>query len=69
MATVTDITSRSGPLLTAEQVAAALRVAPTTVRRWGRQGKIPAIRTCDSCGVIKYRETDMLALFTDWDPS
>lgn len=31
-------------LLTAEEVAAALKVHPETVRRWARDGRIPSIQ-------------------------
>jgi predicted site-specific integrase-resolvase len=46
---------RSTELLTADELAGRLRVQPTTVRVWSRQGKIPTVRL--SAKVVRF----------DWD--
>lgn len=49
-------------LLTRVEAAAVLRVHPTTLRRWRRQGKLPVVRLSD--GTIRYRQSDLDALVT-----
>ena len=41
-----------GELLTAEELAVRLQVRPSTVRLWGRQGRIPVTRL--SKKVLRY---------------
>jgi len=47
-------------LLTVREVAELLRVSPLTVKRWGKQGKLPAIRI-NSRGDRRYRKEAVLA--------
>jgi len=47
-------------LLTRDEVAEIFRVAPVTLAKWGRQGKLK--RTALSRRVIVYRREDVLAL-------
>jgi excisionase family DNA binding protein len=47
-------------LLTAQQVAERLSVHVESVRRWTRQGDLPAIRL--PSGRYRYREDDVAAL-------
>ncbi len=42
-------------LLTIREVADILRVSPLTVKRWGKKGKLPAIRI-NSRGDRRYRK-------------
>lgn len=42
-------------LLTIREVADILRVSPLTVKRWGKRGKLPAIRI-NSRGDRRYRK-------------
>lgn len=49
-------------LLTRAEVARLLHVDPTTVTRWARDGKLPAIRL--PSGHRRYRQVDVLALYT-----
>lgn len=51
-------------LLTPGQVAKLLQVAPQTVARWNRLGRIDAVRTPG--GHRRYRETDVHALLKAW---
>jgi len=39
-------------LLTAEEIAAALQVQPSTIRLWARRGRIPTIRLTPK--VVRY---------------
>jgi len=48
---------KSGPLLTARQVAELLGVSTETVLRWTRRGDLPAIRLPG--GAIRYRESEL----------
>ncbi len=41
-----------GEILTAEELAARLKVRPTTIREWGRDGRIPTVRITQK--VIRY---------------
>lgn len=41
-------------LLTVREVAEVLRVSPLTIKRWGKRGKLPAIRI-NSRGDRRYR--------------
>ena len=36
-------------LLTVREVAELLRVSPLTIKRWGKRGKLPAIRINSRC--------------------
>lgn len=48
-------------LLTVREVAEILRVSPLTVKRWGKKGKLPAIRI-NSRGDRRYRKEQVLQL-------
>jgi len=48
-------------LLTIKEVAALLRVSPLTIKRWGKSGKLPAIRI-NSRGDRRYRKEVVLRL-------
>ena len=48
-------------LLTVKEVAELLRVSPLTVKRWGKKGKLPAIRI-NSRGDRRYRKDVILRL-------
>jgi len=46
-------------LLTVREVAEVLRVSPLTVKRWGKRGKLPAIRI-NSRGDRRYKKEAVL---------
>ena len=48
-------------LLTVREVAGLLRVSPLTIKRWGKRGKLPAIRI-NSRGDRRYRKEQVLWL-------
>ncbi len=48
-------------LLTVKEVAQILRVSPLTIKRWGKRGKLPAIRI-NSRGDRRYRKSAVLYL-------
>ena len=48
-------------LLTVKEVAEVLRVSPLTIKRWGKSGKLPAIRI-NSRGDRRYKEEAVLWL-------
>jgi excisionase family DNA binding protein len=48
-------------LLTVREVAQLLRVSPLTIKRWGKRGKLPAIRI-NSRGDRRYRKESVLWL-------
>lgn len=48
-------------LLTIREVAGLLRVSPLTIKRWGKSGKLPAIRI-NSRGDRRYRKNVILHL-------
>lgn len=48
-------------LLTVKEVASLLRVSPLTIKRWGKRGKLPAIRI-NSRGDRRYRKEAVLWL-------
>ncbi|MBI4137049.1 helix-turn-helix domain-containing protein [Candidatus Roizmanbacteria bacterium] len=48
-------------LLTVREVADLLRVSPLTIKRWGKKGKLPAIRI-NSRGDRRYRKEQVLRL-------
>lgn len=48
-------------LLTIKEVASLLRVSPLTIKRWGKSGKLPAIRI-NSRGDRRYRKEVILKL-------
>jgi excisionase family DNA binding protein len=48
-------------LLTVREVAEILRVSPLTLKRWGKRGKLPAIRI-NSRGDRRYRKEQVLYL-------
>lgn len=55
-----DITSLPD-LLTVREVADLLRVSPLTIKRWGKRGKLPAIRI-NSRGDRRYKKEAVLWL-------
>jgi len=46
-------------LLTVSEVAKLLRVSPLTIKRWGKRGKLPAIRI-NSRGDRRYRKESIM---------
>ena len=48
-------------LLTVKEVAEILRVSPLTIKRWGKRGKLPAIRI-NSRGDRRYKKEAVLWL-------
>jgi len=48
-------------LLTVREVSELLRVSPLTIKRWGKRGKLPAIRI-NSRGDRRYKKTAVLWL-------
>lgn len=48
-------------LLTVREVASLLRVSPLTIKRWGKRGKLPAIRI-NSRGDRRYKKEAVLYL-------
>jgi excisionase family DNA binding protein len=46
-------------LLTVREVAGVLRVSPLTLKRWGKRGKLPAIRI-NSRGDRRYKKEAVL---------
>lgn len=48
-------------LLTVREVASLLRVSTLTIKRWGKRGKLPAIRI-NSRGDRRYRKESVLWL-------
>lgn len=48
-------------LLTVKEVAELLRVSPITVKRWGKSGKLPAIRI-NSRGDRRYKKEVVMRL-------
>ena len=48
-------------LLTVREVAELLRVSPLTIKRWGKKGKLPAIRI-NSRGDRRYKKEAVLWL-------
>lgn len=48
-------------LLTIREVAELLRISPLTIKRWGKKGKLPAIRI-NSRGDRRYRKEVILRL-------
>ncbi len=48
-------------LLTVTEVAELLRVSPLTIKRWGKRGKLPAIRI-NSRGDRRYKKEAVLWL-------
>ena len=60
--TSTKITLEDLPdLLTVKEVAQVLRVSPLTIKRWGKRGKLPAIRI-NSRGDRRYKKEAVLWL-------
>jgi len=48
-------------LLTVREVSEVLRVSPLTIKRWGKRGKLPAIRI-NSRGDRRYKKEAILWL-------
>ena len=48
-------------LLTVREVANVLRVSPLTIKRWGKRGKLPAIRI-NSRGDRRYKKEAVMWL-------
>lgn len=48
-------------LMTIREVADLLRISPLTIKRWGKKGKLPAIRI-NSRGDRRYRKEVILRL-------
>lgn len=54
-------------LMTVKEVAAFLRVSPLTIKRWGKKGKLPAIRI-NSRGDRRYKKEAVLWLVGEMRP-
>jgi len=52
----------SSPLVTAEEVAALLKVSPKSIYRWARDGILPAFR---EGRLIRFVESDVEAFIKD----
>lgn len=62
MADAKDLNLKNLPdLLTVREVAQLLRVSTLTIKRWGKRGKLPAIRI-NSRGDRRYRKESVLWL-------
>jgi len=62
MATTKNLDLNNLPdLLTVSEVATLLRVSPLTIKRWGKRGKLPAIRI-NSRGDRRYKKEQVLWL-------
>ena len=62
MATTTNVNLHDMPdLLTVREVAQVLRVSTLTIKRWGKRGKLPAIRI-NSRGDRRYKKEAVLWL-------
>ena len=61
MANQTVSISSLPDLLTVREVAQILRVSPLTIKRWGKRGKLPAIRI-NSRGDRRYKKEAVLWL-------
>ncbi len=60
--TITKISLSDLPdLMTIREVADLLRISPLTIKRWGKKGKLPAIRI-NSRGDRRYRKEVVLRL-------
>ena len=55
-------------LLTVREVSELLRVSPLTIKRWGKRGKLPAIRI-NSRGDRRYKKEAVLWLLGMQTPS
>lgn len=55
-------------LLTVREVSELLRVSPLTIKRWGKRGKLPAIRI-NSRGDRRYKKEAVLWLLGMQSPS
>jgi excisionase family DNA binding protein len=53
-------------LMTIAEVADLLRVSPLTIKRWGKKGKLPAIRI-NSRGDRRYKKEVVLAVINGED--
>jgi excisionase family DNA binding protein len=60
---IADLSTFGDTLLTSEEVAALFRVHPKTVGRWGRTGRLRAIRTPG--GHPRYKESVVRALLNE----
>lgn len=66
MTTISSQTARTGGALKAGEVARLFHVAPSTVWRWTKEGKLPYISTT-SGGHRRYRAADVEALLEKLD--
>jgi excisionase family DNA binding protein len=50
-------------LMTTDEVAEALRLSPSTIARWAKNGKLPAVKLGDrgSKSSVRFRRVDVLA--------
>lgn len=54
--------ARNHPLLTTSEVAERARVSPETVRRWVREGHLPAVTL--PAGTLRFRVEDIDAMLS-----
>jgi len=52
----------SSPLVTAEEVAALLKVSPKSIYRWAKEGLLPAFR---EGRLVRFRESDVETFVKD----
>lgn len=52
--------------MTAQEVAALLRVSPPTVYRYGQDGTLDPVRVA---GIVRFRRADVLALLDPVEPT
>lgn len=51
-------------ILTISEVSGLLRVSPLTIKRWGKSGKLPAIRI-NSRGDRRFKKEDVVKILAD----
>ncbi len=53
--------------LTMDEVSKALKVSPGTLRKWDKEGKLPAVRLPN--GHRRYRQVDIDKMLQDMNPT
>ena len=57
------MTNASNELVTAEELADRLRVRPSTIRMWSREGLIPVVRV--GAKVVRFDYADVIQVLKD----